>query len=402
MKRQYYNFAAAFLFVALLFGTTPAQDIPEEQETTPADSMVNWPDSAYFRANLPEVDLVTNSFYLQKDFYPDYYKSEYDVYRDLRKAANEDSSLVAMWDSLGTKILGIIETLSGVNWVERGLDVHLLRYLPVEFMYDPLILPIEGIKHQTYIEAAPTGLYRFFNLIRILSGRNLMQLYQVQYRNSGVGRHPLMEQSQYRFDILSLTLAAATAELVMPADSLDQILSSEEFKIHNPGWEIYRNHFRHSWKLSPETPMLFYITRESAFSPLIELTKAPRVRKVKPRDQNSQAQMKLSAGGGRLGFSVSKTSRGYLEVVDIDTLGLAYANGLMVGDQIKRVNGEYPHNARELMAKILDKIDTDGVYLQLIRDGEDIDLLMVPVQEIPEEQPLPTDSLLNIGPFQKN
>lgn len=386
MSKLGLKFFAAILATGILFGLASAQDDKEFQYAPPADSTAKWADSLYSRSNLPMVNLVTDNFFLQKAFYPDYYKSEFDVKNDLRTIAGSDSALMARWDGLGVRILGLIENLSGVKWIERACNVHLLRYLPVEFMYDPLVLPMEGIRRQSYIEAAPTGLYRFFNLIRALAGRNLMQLNQSPQSGSTVKRHPLMEESQYRFDLMSLTLAVAVAELVIPSDSLDDILSSESFKAHNPGWEIYRGNFRKDWKLTPQTPLLYYITRESPFSPLVELTKAPRVRQVKPRATGDRDQIKLSAGGGRLGFSVSRTSRGYLEVVDIDSLGLAYANGLIIGDQIKRVNGEYPRNARELMGKILNKIDTDGVYMLVARGNKEIGLLMVPLQDIPEEE----------------
>ena len=402
MKKLHLLFFETVMAAVILMIPVAGQDTGDTQNISPADSTFSQPDSIYLRSNLPRVNLTTDNFFLQRAFYPDLYKSEFDVKNDLRKISGGDSALMARWDSLGMRILGIIENLSGVKWVERGCDIHLLRYLPVEFMYDPLALPMEGIRRQSFIEAAPGGLYRFFNLIRILAGRNLMQLGQGQYAGSGVRRHPLLEQSQYRFDVMTLILAVAVAEQVIPPDSLGLILSSETFKARNPGLEIYRNHFRSSWKLSAQTPLLYYITRESAYSPLVELTKAPRVRQVKPRAQGDREQTRLSAGGGRLGFSVARTSRGYLEVIDIDTLGLAYANGLMVGDQIKRVNGEYPRNARELMAKILNKIDTDGVYMLVARGSGEIGVLMVPVQDMPKEGLAPRETTPRSRTFPNN
>lgn len=356
-----------------------------ENEPVLFDSTYTWLDSVIFRTNLPAVNIKTNNFFLQKSFYPDYYKSEYDVRKDIRKVKRADSSMIMLWDSLGTKIMGIIETLSGINWVERDINIHLLRYTPTEFMYDPLLIPVEGIKRQSYIEASASGLHRFFNLIRAMAGRNIMQLNHIQYNNPAIAGHPLLGQSQYRFDIMSLTLAMAAAEFVIPQDSMALIIDSEPFQIHNPGWELYRKHFKHSWKLHPETPLLFYLTRENHNSPLIELTRAPRIRKPKTNTGSDYERIKLLAGGGRLGFSVLKTSKGYLEIIDIDTLGLAYANGLMIGDQIKRVNGEYPRTARELMGKILKSVDSDGVYMLLLRDGDEIGLMVMPVEEVSDE-----------------
>jgi S1-C subfamily serine protease len=76
-----------------------------------------------------------------------------------------------------------------------------------------------------------------------------------------------------------------------------------------------------------------------------------------------------------------KTSSGLLEVVDVDSLKIAYSAGLMIGDRIRRVNGENVRNARSLMGKILDKIDTDGVYMEVLRDDQEIGLLLLPEPE---------------------
>jgi hypothetical protein len=53
----------------------------------------------------------------------------------------------------------------------------------------------------------------------------------------------------------------------------------------------------------------------------------------------------------------------------------------MTGDKIRRVNGEYARNARDLMGKILSKIDTDGVYLIVLRDNEELGLLLLPQEQ---------------------
>ena len=342
----------------------------------------SWIDTLPMSTDLPTISFRTDNFNLMRSFYPDHYKNEYSIRRDIRSVLRADSSLMILWDSLGNQVMGMIEVLSGVDWIESHIDIHLMKYLPVYGMYDPLALPVEGIKHTHYIEAAPGGMHRFFNLIRLMAGRNLKGLTGATQGGSYFANHPLLDDGAYRFDNLSLALALVCAQQIMHPDSLENIFSSDSWHRHNPGWELFNSHFRYAWQISPEFPLLYFLAREPFDSPLVSLTKPPRPRKKTNKNWRADEQIRLSAGGGRLGFSVIRTLKGYLEVIDIDSLGLAQANGLMVGDKIKRVNGEYARNARELMGKILDKIDTDGVYIIALRDNEEIGLLMLPQEEI--------------------
>ncbi len=54
----------------------------------------------------------------------------------------------------------------------------------------------------------------------------------------------------------------------------------------------------------------------------------------------------------------------------------------MIGDKITRVNGEYVRNARELMAKILNDLESYGVYLLVLREDEEIGVLLLPPSEL--------------------
>jgi len=137
---------------------------------------VSWIDTLNLSTDLPTVTFRTDNINLMRSFYPDFYDNEYSIRRDIRSVKRSDSSLIFLWDSLGTQVMGMIELFSGIDWTESHIDIHLVKYLPVYGMYDPMMMPIEGIKHDHYIEAAPSGQHRFFNLIRLMAGRNLSGL----------------------------------------------------------------------------------------------------------------------------------------------------------------------------------------------------------------------------------
>ncbi len=345
------------------------------------DSSFMMPAPLVYDENLPAVNINLANAFLMRAFYPDFYADENLIRKDIRYVSRNDSDLVMIWDSLGTFILASLQDLSGIKWAESTFDINLVKYFRTDGMYDPLIVPLEGIKMKNYIEAAPSGMHQLFNLIQLLAGRNILQVNNPESQDHFIADHPLLDPSAYRFDLVALSLALACAQQLMPADTIDYILNSEPWKRHNPGWDVFENHFRYYWVLSKEQPLIYYLSQEGYDSPLIGLTRPPKIKKEVVQNTNANEPMKLSAKGGRLGFSVIKNPRGYLQVVDVDTLGLAYASGLMVGDWIKRVNGEVARNARSLMGKILDKIDTEGVYLLVMREGQEVGILLLPPEE---------------------
>jgi len=381
MKRLIYMAAFYCLLVLPLAAQETGDETNPLTEIEIVPDSIAWQDTLPLDPNQPTVTFEVNNYYLLRSFYPDHYDNDYRIKRDIRLVKRGDSTLYAQWDSLGVTALGLIELFSGIPWEERSLTVHLVRYLPVDGLAEPLVLPMEGIKREGYIEAAPRGIYRLLNLFKQLAARNLNQYRYSGYQDIYFSGHPLMEGGIYRFDIMSLFVAVRCAELLFPADSLEEIYSSDSWKRHNPGWDLFRRNFSDTWQLTADSTLYYYISREPYHSPLVALTVPPRVRRTPDSEAPLPEQVRLSAGGGRLGFSVIRDVKGYLEVVDIDTTGLAYANGLMVGDKIRRVNGEYARNARELMGRILDKLDTEGVYLIAIRDDEEIGLLLLPLQE---------------------
>lgn len=343
--------------------------------------------------DVPQVAFIIDNFNLMRAFYPLHYKNEQEIRRDIRFVNRNDSTFYAVWNSLGYSILTTMTALSGIEWVEQDLKIHLMKYLPRDKLYSPALFPLEGIKTNNYVEAAPTGLHQLMNLIMLLSGRNIYQLFDPTSIQYYLGDHPLLQQSGYRLDVIVTTLAMATAEHLIQPDSLELIVATESWKRHNPGWNTYENHFRHDWILTSETPLVSYLANEPYNSSLVNLTRPPRIARPKHEDSMVNEPVVLSAGGGRLGFSVIKTPRGLFEIVDLDSLGLGFASGLQIGDLIKRVNGEVVRSARDLMGKIINKLDSDGVYMIVLREEFEVGILLFPGAEEEAGESLKTEEI---------
>ncbi len=362
------------IYIALLIITLAAPVTSQDTQVENADSIVT-----RSTTETPAILFETNNYYLNEAFYPDYMSGNYDPNIDILLIQKKSAPLIALWDSLGGTLLPLIPALSGIPWNESSIKIHLMKYLPVPGLYEPLALPVEGIRQGGKIEAAPAGWSLFFQLLQYLSGRNLLQARTSDSGNSVVANHPLLEPSIYRFDVMAMTLAIACAKEILPPDTLNEILASERWQKLNPGWQIYKDYIRNKWPLSPEMTLLSYISSESTNSSLVEASAPPK----QPEAENPKASKKgkplPSAGKGKLGFSVVRGRGGYLDVVSIDSKRLAYLCGLRGGDRIQRVNGEQARNERELMNKILDKLDTDGAYLTILRDNQTKGILLRPL-----------------------
>ena len=353
-----------------------AQEPVTEDSTSKFDITQFAVDNIY--PDVPKVEFVIDNFNLMRAFYPLHYKNEQDIRRDIRFVNRSDSVFYAVWDSLGYLILTTMTSLSGIEWVEQDINVHLMKYLPRDRVYDPALFPLEGIKTTNYVEAAPTGLHQLMNLIMLLSGRNINQVNDPKSIQHYLWDHPLLQQSGYRFDVITTKLAMATAEHIIPPDSLKLITASESWKRFNPGWITYQSHFKENWPLTSETPLVTYLANEPYNSALVNSTRPPRVTRSNHDKPVEVEPTVLSAGGGRLGFSVVKSPLGLFEVVDVDTLGISFAAGLQIGDLIKRVNGGVVRSARDLMGKIIDKLDSDGVYIIVLREEYEVGILLLP------------------------
>lgn len=329
------------------------------------------------RPGLPEVSFDYDNPLLMKAFYPELYANEYRLSRDIRFVPGNDSAFMADWDLYGYTILALLEDYAGISWQESRLEINLMRYLPVDVLYDPASFPFEGIRTRSFIEAAPTGFHRILNLTKLLAGRLLIQGELPGHRRVGIERHPLMDKSAYRLDLLVLTLTLTAAEEIFPPDTLNEILSSHSWERHNPGWSVFKEHFRPNWRLNRSNPLITYLEREPYDSRLVRITRPPRIDKPEQGDSGAD-KIRLTAGGGILGMAVNKLGSGRLEIVDLDSAGLATSSGLMKGDQITRVNGDRPRHARDLMGKILDALSGGGAYLSIVRQGQDHGVLIMP------------------------
>ncbi|MCP4633731.1 MAG: hypothetical protein GY855_12455, partial [candidate division Zixibacteria bacterium] len=293
-------------------------------------------------------------------------------------------------------------SLSGIEWVKQDLKIHLMKYLPRDKVYDPALFPLKGIKTANYIEAAPTGLHQLMNLIMLLAGQNIGQVSDPRSIQHYLSDHPLLHQSAYRLDVVATTLAMATAQFIIDTDSLELIITSESWRRHNLGWNTYENHFRYNWILTSETPMVTFLVDEPYNSALVNLTRPPRIIRPRHEDTVKYEPVVLSAGGGRLGFSVVKTPLGLFEVVDLDSLGLGFASGIQIGDLIKRVNGEVVRSTRALMGKIIGKLDSDGVYIIVLREEQEVGILLLPVENEEVNDSLNTDKTEDSYEFKEN
>ncbi len=363
---------AGLLFIFLAVVPLTAQEIGEPSAT--AES----PREYY---SIPQVTLEYDNVELMRALYPLYYDNEQKIQKDIRYVERNDTLFAPMWEIYGNDILKNIASFSGVEWTEAHIKILMVRYLPVPGLYEPLALPFEGIKAGDYIAAAPGGWERLLNLVVFLSGRNLKQVFNPANSRHALKSHPLLDPSAYRFDNMAVALGLAVARQFIPQDTLGLIIQRQTWKDFRPGWEVFRNHVQPAWNITADNPLAAILSRESENSPLVTLTRPPRMASAVKPSRSAVDQIRLSAGGGKLGLAVAKGASGFLEITDIDTTRLAWSSGLRVQDKIKRVNGEPVKNARELMGKIIDKLETEGVYMIILREGREQGLLLLPPSE---------------------
>ncbi len=336
------------------------------------DSSMVLPDSS----RLPIIKFETENFFLTKAFYPDYHTGENEVWQDIFGVEQKAASLMAFWKQWGDSILKIIPELSGIPWIEPGLKIHLMKYLPVPGLYDPLAVPIEGIKQSLSIEAAPSGYLQYLEFLQFLSGRNLLQVEYPGDTLAAINNHPLLDQGMYRFDVIAMLLAVSVGDKIFPSDTLQKMLGSSLWQRHFPGWRIYKTNFRSKWVLSIDHPLIQYLRDEPFNSPLVELT-APPKDVLKTADSSaSPPNIKSPSVGGRLGFLAVRQGGGNYLVTVIDSTKLAYACGLRKGDRIRTVDGIQPGTFSEMMGKIIDKLDAEGAYLEINRGGDSKGILI--------------------------
>ncbi|MFQ6007392.1 MAG: PDZ domain-containing protein [Candidatus Zixiibacteriota bacterium] len=320
-----------------------------------------------FTHTIPEVDINDRSASLQASLYPELYKTR-SVRRDMQWVAQNDSHIISFWSEKGDTILHILTELSGIEWHESAFDIYLVRYYPSLGSGDPVIIPLGGMKTNSLIEAAPADNRLILNLVFQLAKRMLAQTVQPQdsvYLR--LADHPLMRPGPYRRDNLAMLLAMATCNNIIGLDSTNDAYNSAFWVAHFPGHRILDEHFLSKWFLTPYHTLAEWIAQEPHWSHLVALTSPPRVRQ-KPAKQKQRSLIEGLPIKGQLGFSVKFDEANYLVVDTIDVYRLAYACGLRAGDRIRTVDGYRVKNHRELVARIIDKLNQGGATLQILRN----------------------------------
>lgn len=321
-----------------------------------------------FAGFIPGVIVDDHPAALQAGLYPSLYQQR-SISEDLRWVADKDSALMVFWQEQGDTILHVLRELSGLEWQERALRIHLVRFFPSVGSPDPLIIPVGGMRQGDLIEAAPSGECMKLNLVYQLAQRMLAQ---ADRPGTGVlpavAYHPLMKPGPYRRDNLAWLLALSVAQSVLGMDSTAQAYESAFWKGRTPGRHILERYLLGHWILTPQRSLSDWIMDEPYSSNLVEATRSPR----RPGETGAQDHTAFVEGlpvKGTLGFSVRTDKANFPVVERIDVYRLAYASGLREGDQIRRVDGSLVRTHRALVERILEGIELNGgATLEIRRD----------------------------------
>ena len=319
---------------------------------------------------IPKVSLNDRSASLQTALLPKMY-TERSAYGDLRWVQDNDTALVNFWDSSGTDILHVMSELAGLDWKDGEFNVYVVRNAPSTGSGEPVIIPYGGIVENGLTAAVPTDNRLKLNLIYQLAQRMLAQA--IQPEDSvylPVAAHPLMRPSPYRRDVVAMLLALGTARVVMGMDSTDAAWNSAFWQQHFPGRQILETYLMGKWVLTPDQPLVYWMSQEPYGSELVRATRPPR-----PAEEDYSRPQRLFVAGlplkGELGFSTRINDDNRLVIDQIDTYRLAYANGLREGDIIRRVDGSLVRTQRALVEKLLDRLaDPGSTTIEIVRDGQ--------------------------------
>ncbi len=325
---------------------------------------------------VPEVRFNDRAAMFQAELYPEFYLT-HSVAQDLRWVRENDSALAYFWQTQGDSTLWLLTQYSGLDWVEDRFDLYVLRWYPSFGGSDPLVIPIGGMRRGGTAIAAPPGAVQKFNLIYQLAHRMLSQSERADdplYRS--MAGHPLMQPSPYRRDNLAVLLATVTAQKILGLDSTFEAYQSDFFKRLHPGREVFEKFLLTHWALTPERPLLQWVLDESPMSALVEATRAPA------RSEDSLALAPEYVEGlplkGQLGFSIKTGDNNRLTIDKIDTLRLAYACGLRVGDVVRSVDGKRPRTHRQLIEFVLVGLDKGGSTVSVLRNEAEITMVLRP------------------------
>lgn len=328
---------------------------------------ISLPVSAQERQGIPIVRFRTDTDQLQRSLYPSAYL-EIDAADERQWIAQQDSALVEFWQSSGNSVLALLADFSGFEWQESVIDCYLVRYFPSLGQSDPLILPLGGVRTGELIEAAPSRAALDLNLIyqlarRLLSGAagSLQQSSLAPY----VIRHPLLESSPWRRDLLALHLAMAVAEQVMGKPFAQAAYETPEWGHFVPCIMLHKAQLQSHWPLSIAKPLASWLADEPYESELVLATRFAPASMVSPDEP-------LVAGvpsGGKLGMGI-RIDGGKIVIAALDPARSAAICGLQVNDQIVSVNDGRPGSARKMMELLLDRYPKGGAKVSVLRAGK--------------------------------
>jgi len=370
------------IFAILLIGTGSAWgQYFDEDSAYQTDAVIE------YDLPVPDVRINDRAVAFQASLYPDFYRAN-SVRGDMRWLQQHDSALIAFWHAKGDSSLFLLAKLSGLDWVEDRFDIYALRYYPSFGGSDPMVIPVGGKRQGVLAMAAPEGAVMQLNLIYLLAHRMLAQAERADdpfYR--AMASHPLMRPGVYRRDNLALLLALVTAQHIIGMDSTLVGYQSAFWKDQAPGRQIFEQYLLPEWILSAERPLAQWIIDEPYNSRLVAITRPPS----RPSGQTETRRRVYVEGlplKGELGFSVTVGDNNRLTVNQIDMYRLAYACGLREGDQIRSIDGKRLRTHKQMIEYILEGYDQGGATLAIQREGEDMTVLIQPIDQFETEDGL--------------
>lgn len=338
------------VILALCSASGFAQSVPWEKKATPA------------------VIFSDHAVELQTSLYPMYYQSTAAI-DDMRWVSVNSTELIGFWQLHGDSILLRLSDLSGLPWFDNTIDVILLRYYPTTGSPDPFIFPIGGVRVGALTEAMPRGPELYLAFIYQLAHR---MLWQGEHSRSqaavALTNHPLAQPGPYYRDLLAMHLTLSAASQIPGGDTIVAAFESGFWRRHFPARELYEQYMRNRWRLSPDKPLMEWLSLEAHDSKLLQAASPMMLDEgvdVNPR----QGTIEGVPPSGRLGFSVRFTSDGQLAVDRIDESRSAYLSGLRQGDIITRVAGRRVQSHRDLMEELMAGLERGATAVQVSRDG---------------------------------
>ncbi len=328
-------------------------------------SLFAQPDS--YQQSRPSVLFDKRNVELQTSLYPSYYATVAAI-DDQRWVQTHTADLDTFWLNRGDSILWILSELAGIPWERQTIQIAVLRYYPTIGCADPLILPVGGIRNGALTEAVPAGAPTQLNLIFQLAQRLLQEGEATRADlTSSLRNHPLAQPGPYYRDLLAFHLAYSTARIVLEPDSAVAAYQSPFWRDGFPGREVYEQYLQSNWILTPEKPLLVWLTKEPSDSRLVNAV-TPLANQISVQERRETIEGLPQKG--QLGFSVRINDSNQLVIDKIDPARLAYKAGLRSGDIITRAGGTRPRTHKELMELLFDGLERGSVAVQITRAGK--------------------------------